>query len=124
MTKFAAYILVSLTVLLAIYGQLAIKWRMSRPFTWPDTTAEKLRTCLSLACNFWIISAVAAIFFAGVAWILAMTRLELSAVYPFVAIVFIGVLLGSCLLFGEPLTVPKIFGNLLIAAGIILCARG
>jgi multidrug transporter EmrE-like cation transporter len=70
------------------------------------------------------VSALAASFGAGISWMMAMTKFEISYAYPFIGLNFILVTLSGVLLFGESLTLSKVFGTLLIVTGIVVVARG
>ncbi len=113
-------LLVLLTVLFTVYGQLAIKWRISCAGAMPAGLPGKLRFLLHLLADPWIISAFAAAFLAALCWIGALTRLELSRAYPFMALNFILVAISANWLFGEPVTWPKIAGLVLITLGLVV----
>jgi len=61
---------------------------------------------------------------AGVCWMAAMTKLELSFAYPFMSLSFVLVFIFSALIFHESITTPKVLGMLLIIAGIVVIGRG
>lgn len=106
------------TVLLTVYGQIMVKWRVDEAGQVPDSPSEKLRYVLELFVNPWVISALVAAAIAAGCWMLALTRIDLSIAYPFVALSFVLVLLASALLFDEPLSVAKVAGVLLILLGL------
>ena len=54
---------------------------------------------------------------------LALTRLELSFAYPFIALSFVFVIVASAVFFGEPLTATKVAGVGLVFAGLVLGSR-
>ena len=112
--------LVLLTVLFTAYGQLAIKWQISRAGAMPVDLSGKLQFLLQLLISPWIISAFAAAFLAALCWIGALTRMELSRAYPFMALNFILVAIAADWLFGEPVTWPKIAGLALITLGLVV----
>jgi multidrug transporter EmrE-like cation transporter len=117
-----AYVLGS--VLFTVYGQLVVKWRVAKAGTLPGTLSEKISFLVQLLLNPWIMSGIAAGFFALLCWMAAMTKLELSFAYPFMSLAFVLVLIFSALLFHETVTAPKILGMLLIIVGIIVTSRG
>ncbi len=69
-------------------------------------------------------SSLAAAFLAFLCWAFVMSKFELSRAYPFTSLAFLLVLLLSGALFGESITLPKLFGTALIVAGIIVASRG
>lgn len=115
-----SYLLVLLTILLTVYGQLAIKWQVLQAGSLPHDLSAKFAFVLRLLLNPWIISAFFAAFLAAVCWIGAMTKLELSKAYPFMALNFILVAIFANLFFGEVVTWPKIAGLTLVVIGLIV----
>lgn len=115
-----SYTLVALTILFTVYGQIAIKWQVLQAGALPEGIAAKALFVLRLLLNPWIISAFVAAFLAAVCWIGAMTKLELSQAYPFMALNFILVTMLAAWLFAEPVTWPKIAGLALIVLGLIV----
>jgi multidrug transporter EmrE-like cation transporter len=77
----------------------------------------------NLLVNPGVLSGVAATFFAGVSWMLAMTKFEISYAYPWMSLNFILVLLLGVMLFNETFTTAKVFGTLLVIAGVVVIAR-
>lgn len=120
LAKVASYALVALTIVFTVYGQIAIKWQVLHAGPLPSGPGAKVWFILRLLLNPWIISALAAAFLAAVCWIGAMTKLELSQAYPYMALNFILVTLLAAWLFAEPVTWPKLAGLGLIVAGIIV----
>jgi len=119
-----SYVYVFLTVLLTVYGQLIIKWQVVAAGAFPADSADKFLFLARLLVNPWVVSALAAALAAAVAWMAAMTKLELSHAYPFMSLAFVLVLLGSAWFFHEPLTLPKVVGLVLVCAGIVVGSQG
>mgnify|MGYP006283459915 FL=1 len=71
-----------------------------------------------------IISGVISIIVAGLCWIAAMTKFDLSYAYPFVGLTFALVLIFSAIFFHEPINLYKIAGVIMIIAGIVVSSRG
>jgi drug/metabolite transporter (DMT)-like permease len=80
------------------------------------THAQSLTDYLNikLAVGF-LLYAVGAMF-----WIVALTKLPLSKVYPYTALTFIIVYVASFVLLGEQITVGVIAGALLVLAGLLV----
>lgn len=115
-----SYLLVALTILFTVYGQIAIKWQVLRAGALPDGMGAKALFVFKLLLNPWIISALAAAFLAAICWIGAMTKLELSQAYPFMALNFILITLLAGWFFSEPITWPKLAGLGLVVLGLIV----
>ena len=118
------WLMVAATILLTTYGQLVIKWQVMLEQAAPHPLLEGLPPILQLLFRPWIISALAAAFLASLSWMAAMSRLELSTAYPFMALNFLLVGLLAVPLFGETMTMPKILGLVLVVAGLVVLSRG
>lgn len=117
-------LLVFCSVLLTTCSQLIVKWRVGRAGPLPVELTRKALFLTGLLLDPLIIAGILAAFFAGLCWMAAMTKLELSFAYPFVSLSFVLVFIFSALLFHETVTAPKVIGMLLIIAGIIVTGRG
>jgi drug/metabolite transporter (DMT)-like permease len=116
--------LVLFSVVLTTCSQLIVKWRVSLAGLLPVDVTRKALFVMGLLMDPWILVGIFAAFCAGLSWMAAMTRLELSFAYPFISLSFVLVFVFSALLFHETVTVPKVVGMLLIIAGIIVTGRG
>lgn len=116
--------LVFCSVVLTTFSQLIVKWRVSRAGPLPVEFANKALFLMGLLLDPLIITGILAAFLAGLSWMAAMTKLELSFAYPFISLSFVLVFIFSALLFHETVTAPKVIGMLLIIAGIIVTGRG
>jgi multidrug transporter EmrE-like cation transporter len=120
----SAYIFVAATILLGVYGQIVLKWQTNRAGAFPTTTADRLSYLRHFVLNPWVISSLCGAALAAVAWVIALSKLELSRVYPFVSASFVLVLLLSALIFHEHLTPLKLVGAALIVSGLIVGTQG
>jgi len=118
------YLYIVMTIVLTVFGQLAIKMQVSKAGALPADSGDKLWFLIKLLLNPWIIAAFAAAFLASVSWMGAMTKFQLSHAYPFMALNFVIVLLLSAWMFNEPLSVTRIAGVALICIGTIVAAQG
>jgi multidrug transporter EmrE-like cation transporter len=119
-----SYFYILCTILLTVYGQLVIKWQVLEAGAIPEDGREKVWFLLHLLLNPWVVSAFLAALLASVAWMAAMTRLQLSHAYPFMSLAFILVMFFSGLLFNEPITTPKIIGVALVMLGLAIGSQG
>jgi multidrug transporter EmrE-like cation transporter len=119
-----SYVYVLCTVLLTVYGQIAIKWQILEAGPFPADPGEKIRFLARLLLNPWVISALAAALLAAVTWMAALTRLELSHAYPFMSIAFVLVMLCSAWFFSEPITPYKVAGIALVVLGLVVGSQG
>lgn len=117
------YLFILLTVLLTVYGQIVIKWRVGLLGTMPDDTSGRIGYFAGFLFQPWVISSYAAAFLASVSWMFAVRQLPLSAAYPFTGLAFVLVLISSALFFQERITVEKLIGVMLIIVGIYFGSR-
>jgi multidrug transporter EmrE-like cation transporter len=116
------YLYIFLTILLTVYGQLVIKWRMSLKGTISDDIEifQKIMFMIKAFMDVWIISGLLAAFLASFTWAAALTKFELSFAYPFMSLSFVLVFILSLLFFGEAFTWQKMIGMILIILGVLI----
>jgi multidrug transporter EmrE-like cation transporter len=119
-----AYFYVYLTVVFTVCCQLIIKWRMGGAGPLPESLSGKVSFIMVQFLDPWVLSGIFCAFLAALAWMAAMTKLDLSHAYPFTSLSFVLVLVTSHLLFGEPITLVKVVGLALIIAGIVVGSQG
>ena len=119
-----SYVYIALTILLTVYGQLVIKWQVSKAMLTQGSHQPSVAFVIALLTAPWVLTGFAAAFVASLAWMLAMRRLPLSHAYPFMSLNFVLVLVLSSTLFGEPLTRGKVLGVAVIVLGVILGSLG
>lgn len=124
MPRLLDYLYIFATIGFTTYGQLILKWRIVKYGALPQDTFSKIKFLVSLLMDPAIISGFAAAFLASLAWMAAMTKFNLSHVYPFMSLNFVIVLLLSGWLLSEPISVQKVFGVTLIVLGTVVAARG
>ena len=122
--KLGDHAYIALTVLFTVYSQLVMRWQVGNAGAPPAELWEKGRFVFGLLLNPWVLSGVVATLLAGISWMLAMTRFEVSYAFPFMSLNFLLVLAGSALLFGESVTATKLVGTALVVAGVVVIARG
>lgn len=110
-------------IFFSVYSQLIIRWQVSLAGPLPETLEGKALFIFRLLLSPWVISALAATFFSGISWMLAMTKFEISYAYPWASLNYVFMLAFGVLLFGEHLTLTKMIGTGLIVAGIVVLAR-
>ena len=118
-----SYVYVGATIVLTVYGQLVIKWQVSRAGGLPPEPSAKVGFLLHLLLNPWVASGLVAALIAALAWMAAMTKLELSFAYPFMSLSFVFVLVLSALLLRESLTPYKVIGMALVIIGLFISSR-
>lgn len=119
-----SYLYVILSVQLMVYGQIVIKWQVMQAGEFPACGYDRMYFLGTLLLNPWVASGFVAAVLAGLSWMVAMTRLQLSHAYPFVSLSFVLVLFFSWFLLNEPLTWQKVVGVALIMCGVIISSQG
>lgn len=99
---------------LAAAGQIAMKTGLRG--TGPLEVSPA--AVLAMFTNPYILAGLAFYAVGTVFWLSALSRKELSYVYPFVALTYVLVLAGSVLIFGEQLTIQSIVGTGLVLLGL------
>ena len=114
-----------LAISFAVVSQLIIKWQMSA-FSFDDyeTWQDKFALALSMLLNPYIIISLILTLLAGVAWMISMTKFEISYAYPFTLLGLVLVTIFSVIFFGESINTYKIIGIAMIILGIVLISKG
>jgi multidrug transporter EmrE-like cation transporter len=119
-----SYLYILSTIVLTVYGQLILKWRISHYGQMPDPILKKIVFLLWLIVDPYIFSGLIAAFLASLCWMGALTEMDLNHAYPFMGLTFVLVLFLSSFLFHESITLLKILGVLFIIAGIAVGSQG
>jgi len=115
------YIYLLIMICLAVYSQNIIKWQISLAGQMPgDNLLAQIRFLAHLLMNPWVISACVATFFSGLLWMAAISLIDLSKAYPFIALIFILMFISGVLIFGEAFSWQKLIGTLIVALGVIV----
>ncbi len=117
------HLYVLLTLIFTVYGQLVLKWQIAQAGPMPAELLEKLHFLLRQFLNPWILSGFFSAFLASLAWMAAMTRLDLNYAYPFMSLAFVIVMVFSVLFLGESLTWQRVAGTAMVMGGLIVIAR-
>ena len=114
-----------LPVLLAIFiaslGQLTMKFAMSGDPLAVSSPLDAVKSILSRPMVY------LGLLFYGVSsflWLISLSRLPLSYMYPFTALLVVIITVASAVLFHEPVNAWKLTGTGLICAGLLVVAQG
>lgn len=112
------------TLLLTIYGQLIIKWRVGALFSEQEATLGfKARIVLYLSDPL-ILSAFISAFLAALAWFSVAEKYPVSIAFPvYTGILFALVALGGAVLLKETITLQHLLGMLIILLGVVVISR-
>ncbi len=101
-----------------------MRWQVGIAGALPHDNTGKFWFVLHLFVNPWVISGIISTFFAGITWMLTMTKFELSYAYPFISLNFVLVLMASVLFFNEDISPKKILGTIIIMIGLMIISKG
>ncbi len=118
-----SYGYILLTIVLTVYGQLVIKWQVSKAGALPVGIVAQAGFLLRVLVNPWVLSGLIAALIAALSWMAALTKFDLGFAYPFMSLSFVLVLVLSVLFFREPMTVYKVIGMALIVLGLFVSSR-
>lgn len=112
-----------LYILFTVASQLIMRWRVGSAGALPAATPDRLQFVASLLMTPWVWTAIVCTFLAGVAWMLALTRFELTYAFPFTGISFVLILFAGAFVFGEHVGIARIVGTLLVVLGLVVVVR-
>jgi len=118
------YGFIAAVILLTVYAQLCLKWRLNQLSSLSSDGHPQLFRLLLLLLDPVILSGLAAAFLASIAWMGALKHFDFGFAYPFMSLNFpFAILFGSWLLH-EAISVQRLVGVIFIMAGTIIAARG
>ena len=117
------YLLVFISVAAMTAAQLLLKKGLLLVGEFPGRLGDLLPFFLKAYTNIYVISAVLLTIVTALAWILAVSKVQLSFVYPFMALSYVLVALFSLLFFKEDVGVLRWLGIIVICAGVFLVSR-
>jgi drug/metabolite transporter (DMT)-like permease len=120
MSVATSYLAIFITILLTVYAQLMLKWRVSLAGLPPEDWTDKAKFYFTLLCDPWIMSTFVAAFLAALCWMTAMMKLDVNKAYPFMALNFILVGILAVPLLGETMTWQKLAGLGLVVIGLVV----
>ena len=111
------------TIILTVYSQIVIRWKVSSLGRFPEDINGKLSFLLNLFINPWIASSILATLFAGISWMFAISKFEIGYAYPWIALNFLLVMFLGWWLFDEIITIPRFLGTIIVVVGLIVVVR-
>jgi len=118
MTKSTAIILAFVCVGLSALAQVSMKWGMSGL----DNTQGIWPTYWQAIRSGWVHLGLFLYGASAIIWLIVLTKLDISLVYPMVSLGFIFTILAGVFLLSEPFSLVRALAFFLIIAGVILLA--
>lgn len=106
-----------------VYSQAIMRWQVGLAGALPVDAAGKAAFILRLLMNPWVLSSVAATFLAGVSWMLALTKFQLSYAYPFTGVIYALILILGAAVFRESISAGRVAGVAVVMLGVLIIAR-
>jgi multidrug transporter EmrE-like cation transporter len=116
------YLFVFAVLAFTVYGQLMMKARAIAHAMPAGEGTSRLHYLYSMFMDVGVISAFGAAVLAAVCWMLAIEKLPVGYAYPFMALSFVLVPVGSLVLFGEKIPPVQLLALGLIVVGVSLSA--
>jgi multidrug transporter EmrE-like cation transporter len=104
------------STLFGVCGQLALKHGMSKI----ANADGKDSLILTMALSPWVVGGLATYGFGVLFWLMALSRYEVSYVYPFASLSYVGIIIGSYYVFNERINRLRLVGISIIIAGVII----
>lgn len=117
-------LLIVANVAMTSFAQIVLKAGMGAPDVVRALAAEtRLPAMLTVLLHPWIV--VGLLLYAGAAlvWLLVLSKVEVSLAYPFVGLGFVVTMGLAWAFLGEAISVGRVTGTLMIAAGIVVLAK-
>jgi uncharacterized membrane protein len=111
---------IATTIGATVYANLVLKIQVRSLGPMPEAWPERARVLVGLLLNPWVLSCFAAGLIAFIAWVVALTKFDLSYAYPFMSLSFVLVALLSGVILGEELSLPRVIGFGLVVLGLII----
>ena len=115
------YLILVISIFLAVVGQLLMKQGMLQFGRFPIT--KLLVNIIPMFLNPWVFIGLMAFGIGSVFWLAVLSRLPLSLAYPMVSLAYVVVAFASIFLFGEQVSLIRWIGILVICAGVYLISR-
>jgi multidrug transporter EmrE-like cation transporter len=115
-------VLILVSVFLGAIGQVLVKYGASA-LELNFAGKYLIASIVSILKNIPVMCGIISYGVSFLLWIKVLSKVELSYAYPMVSIGYILVMFFSYFLFKENISVMRVFGVILIIAGVILVAR-
>jgi drug/metabolite transporter (DMT)-like permease len=117
------YLLVFLVVAAMAAVQLLVKKALLIVGPFPGNLSQAFPFFLKVFTNFYFILGIVITVLAALVWILVVSKMQISYLYPFIALSYVLVALFSMIFFKEDVTALRWIGIVVICAGVFLVAR-
>ncbi|MBC7189068.1 EamA family transporter [Candidatus Aerophobetes bacterium] len=116
-------VLVIISVLLGVAGQILLKKGMSLIGPLDVGLSSFIPTLILIFREPFVLSGIFSYAISTIFWLFALSKVQLSYAYPMISIGYILVLLFSWLFLGEKISLVRVFGVLLICMGVFMVLK-
>jgi drug/metabolite transporter (DMT)-like permease len=114
-------VLLVIDILMVVAGQFLIKHGVNQVGRFGDMGVAKF--LLGALTNVHVITGIGLYALSAIVWLALLSRVELSVAYPMLSLGYVLIVLVAWVFLGEPMTVWKAMGVVLIALGVWLVNR-
>ena len=117
------YLFMVITLAGVVAGQLLLKKGLLEVGQFPANLSAVIPFFIRAFTNLYVLVAIFLVFLASLAWISALSRAELSHIYPFMGLAYILVALFAVIFFKESVTYLGWLGIALVCLGVFFVLR-
>jgi len=117
------YLLALAAVSLMTVAQLFLKKGLGSLGGSPQNIGEIAPFFFRAFTNLYVLGAFGMVLLTALVWILAVSKAQLSYIYPFMALSYVLVAFFSWMIFKEDITTLRLAGIILISFGVFLVAK-
>jgi multidrug transporter EmrE-like cation transporter len=122
--KWPLLALIIFSVSLSAIAQIVLKTGMtSSAVANVMKLGSPFEVAVQIAISPWVVGGLGLYFLGALVWLFVLARVEVSVAYPFVGLGFILTMIMGKFVMGDDITVTRMVGTLLVAAGVVLIAR-
>lgn len=122
-SKMIVYVYISVMLVAVVSGQFILKYGLSKLGEMPTRVCDGAFFLLRALLSPLVILSLFLAFIAALAWIAAVSKVELSFAYPFTSLGYILVLLLSSLILKEQIPMMRWVGVFIIGIGVFVVSR-
>mgnify|MGYP003601608911 FL=1 len=115
-----AIVIIIIGIIFAAFGQVSWKLGMNQA---GQLSAINFATLSTVLLNPYVLLGFVMYALSTIFWLIALSKKELSFVYPFISLTYVLVLVLSSLVLKESMGFSKLFRTLIIIIGLIIIAR-
>jgi drug/metabolite transporter (DMT)-like permease len=116
--------LILASVALSAFAQIILKAGMASPVVLSAlASADRWQAAWAVGTNLKVLGGLFIYFASALVWLLVLSRVEVSLAYPFVGLGFVLTMVLGWWVHGDALSLQRVAGTLLIAAGAVLVGR-